>query len=407
MISGWSHKSFTFETPVMTGKWEYALANPQIALEELSKEELIAIIYQQKEQQKNVVTTPHLAEAMCRGRLDSGIFHVNQKFASLFGCQSVEEVLAWGHQTMKMHASSFRRLRRLIRQQGSLQNYEILLRRKDNSQFWCSISTAMLTDEHGCPYYEAVLHDISNYKEAARKLKENFEELKKVNGELDRFVYSASHDLRAPLVSILGLVQVARLEADEEQRQHYFSLINNSVDKLDRFCREIVYYSRNARLGIRREKVNLRRLIQEVLSEFQFTDEFGQVQVDVSVSQKSTFYTDSQRVSVILRNLISNALRYNNAHRWNSFVTIKADVQGRELHLEISDNGIGISEQHLPHIFSMFYRACERSKGSGLGLYIVKETLDKLRGTIQVDSRLGKGSTFAVCIPEASKTQKV
>lgn len=218
-------------------------------------------------------------------------------------------------------------------------------------------------------------------------------ELRKLNSELDRFVYSASHDLRAPLASILGLIAVARLDKSNNGEE-YLNLIEKSIHKLDGFIRDIIDFSRNSRLELDTEPIKFESMIHEIIDELKYMDERGHIQKNVEVTGVGDFYTDRKRLAIILRNLISNAYKYHNPYNENNFVRVEVKYTMHEASLSVSDNGIGISEEHVTNIFKMFYRASENNNGSGLGLYIVKETVEKLKGNITVHSVLGQGSTF-------------
>jgi len=227
-------------------------------------------------------------------------------------------------------------------------------------------------------------------------------ELKKVNTELDRFVYSASHDLRAPLVSIQGLSKLAMEEAQSETDKKYFSLINDRVVGLDDFIRDIIEYSRNARTERKLELFAVEPLIQEIIENFKYMDRADKIAFHIQCSVPE-LYTDKSRLKVVLSNIIANAIKYHNFRREDPHIRVSAKIENEKIHLSIADNGVGIPKEAVEKVFDMFYRASDRSGGSGLGLYIVKEMIDKLEGTIRVESEFGEGTTFFVIIPTQHK----
>ena len=237
-----------------------------------------------------------------------------------------------------------------------------------------------------------------NYK-TEKELSLNNQLLTKANQELDRFVYSASHDLRAPLTSVLGLIELSQRSKDPEEIKHCLNLMKLRIADLDSFIKEIIDYSRNARQEVRLENFNLYELVEEVADGLKFGTGMENILIRYSIPQDLKVTSDRPRLKVVLNNLIGNALKYSNHHQEEPTVSIHAALMDHRLKIQIEDNGIGITKEHLPKIFEMFYRASERSEGSGLGLYIVKETLDKLRGTIQVKSTHGYGSVFSVEVP--------
>jgi signal transduction histidine kinase len=227
------------------------------------------------------------------------------------------------------------------------------------------------------------------------------EQLKKTNQELDRFVYSVSHDLRAPLSSITGLIQIYQLSDNLSEKDKLVGMMQDRVAKLDKFIHTIIDYSRNARSEITRKSVNLHSMIEEIWSDLSFMPGWNQVQLQNNLPPHWNITSDEDRLRVVLSNLISNAIVYRNDRTERQpFVNVKGWQEKGQWVLQLSDNGRGISEEHLSHIFEMFYRAHRESKGSGLGLYIVKETLDRLKGTITCQSTYGEGTLFSMMVPD-------
>lgn len=243
------------------------------------------------------------------------------------------------------------------------------------------------------------IEDITELKDSQFKLIEKNRDLQKVNSELDSFVYRVSHDLRAPLTSILGLISLMKIETNHEKVGEYISLQERSIQKLDLFIKEIINLSRNSRLGITVSQINFKVLLDEIFEGQSYTKKAEQTERICEIEEGIELYTDRQRLSIILNNLISNSLKYANPHEEPTFVKVKAYNQDDNCIIEVSDNGIGISEQYLPKIFEMFFRATQEFSGSGLGLYIVKETVEKLKGKISVKSKMRQGTTFKVSIP--------
>lgn len=223
--------------------------------------------------------------------------------------------------------------------------------------------------------------------------------LAKTNTELDRFVYSASHDLRAPLRSLLGLIEVTQRTTNPAELEQCYALMKDRVHNMDAFIKEIIDFSRNARQSIKKESVVLYDVINEVITDLKFAEGLEQIYVRLDISRDQKIITDVARLKVVLHNLIGNAFKYSDPEKENQEVAIRVVAEGETIRIEISDNGLGIAEEHHQKIFEMFYRASEKSQGSGLGLYIVRETLARLNGTIQLKSAPGQGSTFTLWLP--------
>ncbi len=250
------------------------------------------------------------------------------------------------------------------------------------------------------------IKDITDIKRAELKLLEKNRDLEKVNKELDSFVYRVSHDLRAPLTSILGLINLIKLEEDQEKLRYYFELQEKSVKKLDRFIKDIINLSRNSRLGVAIERIDFNKMAGDIFESQHYYDNHLKIEKRLVVNGEEPFYSDNQRLSIILSNLVSNSIKYANLSRKDAFVEIEVLVTTDQCVIKIRDNGIGIAPEYLNKIFTMFFRASQDDNGSGLGLYIVKETIDKLSGTIQVKSKLREGTSFTVTIPNLKERFK-
>jgi len=241
--------------------------------------------------------------------------------------------------------------------------------------------------------------EIHNRKQTEENLQRANQELSKRNTELDNFVYSVSHDLRAPIASVLGLTNLAKKDLDVVMKDIYLDKIHSSAVLQDDFIKEILDQSRNSRLEIRREEIRFQPLIEDTFDQLKFATSTGKsVEKIVTVNQNTPFYCDQWRLKVILNNIISNSIRYRNGK--DPVIKINVDVSDRVAKLEIRDNGKGIAKEHLDKVCKMFYRATDDGAGSGLGLYIVKEAIDKLHGFIRIDSEVGKGTTVTLEIPE-------
>jgi signal transduction histidine kinase/ligand-binding sensor domain-containing protein len=228
------------------------------------------------------------------------------------------------------------------------------------------------------------------------------EALKKVNTELDRFVYSASHDLRSPLSSIQGLISLARLEKGNDLTE-YLNLIDKSVRKLDFFIRDIIDFSRNARLEIISDRIDFETMIKDIMEDVHFLENYSKIKILVDIHTKNEFRNDSRRVRIILSNLISNAVKHHSVNDRVAEVSINIHDSATGVNIIIADNGPGIEEKYQQEIFKMFFRATHRTQGSGLGLYIVQETVEKLKGTVTVSSTVNKGTSFTVTLPSFTR----
>jgi ligand-binding sensor domain-containing protein/signal transduction histidine kinase len=233
-----------------------------------------------------------------------------------------------------------------------------------------------------------------------KRLRLTIKELDKTVMELDRFVYSASHDLSAPLKSIRGLVNVGKLEKDYSRVNEYYQYIENSIDKLEKVIQSMVEFSRNSNLEVRSEPIILHGLVNEVLKTLTFWQEAGRIEFKIDIPDNIIIYSDYQRLKNIFQNMVSNSMKYADFDKPNPFIRFEYSEKGDHHLITITDNGIGIAKENIDKIFHMYFRATQRSDGSGLGLYIVKETITKLGGEISVRSVFNMETSFLIKVPK-------
>lgn len=224
------------------------------------------------------------------------------------------------------------------------------------------------------------------------------EELKIRNAELDNFVYKVSHDLRAPLSSILGLVNLAKLPGNTDNPMEYIDLIGSKVEHLDNFIGDVLSHSKNLKMEVSVALVDFGKIIDQTFQDLNYLEGAKGIS-RIERIEGIDFYSDPWRIAEIIRNLVSNAIKYRKLDDATSEIGIRVNVDHMRAEINFTDNGIGIDEANLAKIFEMFYRATEQSDGSGIGLYIVRNAVDKLGGQINVASRLGQGTRFTIILP--------
>jgi signal transduction histidine kinase len=224
------------------------------------------------------------------------------------------------------------------------------------------------------------------------------EELKVRNAELDNFVYKVSHDLRAPLSSVLGLVNLATLEGNDDNLADYVKIIGQKIKQLDNFISDVLSHSKNLKLDVKIEKIDLELLIENSFKDLDYLKGADTIIKHLDISSEA-FFSDKWRIGEIFRNLISNSIKYRDFEKPNAEIRIKVQTNPDRSIITFSDNGIGISVADQNKIFDMFYRASVQSDGSGLGLYIVKNAVEKIGGLLKITSQLGKGTTFELKLP--------
>lgn len=224
-------------------------------------------------------------------------------------------------------------------------------------------------------------------------------ELKKINQELDAFVHRTSHDLRAPLSSVKGVTYLMEDETNVSTLHDYAILQQKTLERMDNLIEDIIDFSKNKRLTLVFEEIDFSQVVNNAIEDHKHAKNAADIHIEVAVYQAEKFISDTRRISIVINNLISNAIKYSDLSKPKRYIHINISVVNNTADIEVNDNGIGIEENKLGKIFTMFYRATSSASGSGLGLYITKETVEKLNGTININSKKDEGTCIKVLIP--------
>lgn len=241
--------------------------------------------------------------------------------------------------------------------------------------------------------------DITELKRAHEAMTLNNIELKKINSELDNFVYSISHDLRSPLLSIKGIISlINHTEVLNRNTTQLLEMVDKSASRLDETIQDILEYSRNSRIDVTYEKFNANDLVNAIFDGYRISNK-DFFEESLTFETSTEVYTDKERVRVLLKNIIGNSVKYTR-EGVVSTISFKMFRNNGKITFVIKDNGEGISETSKGKIYNMFFRGTVASDGAGLGLYICKEIVAKLGGAISVHSQLGVGTTMNITLPE-------
>lgn len=222
----------------------------------------------------------------------------------------------------------------------------------------------------------------------------------KANQELDNFVYIVSHDLRSPLMLTKGLLDISRRKIEhKEEVLKYMALAGKSIENLDDIIKEILAYSRNSRTGLQYEQFDLKTMIRDIKDGLDIT-ECPDFSVIEDYRNDTMIHADKGRLHTILRNLITNGFKYRKKEITDPYVKIIYTNKGNRFSIIIEDNGQGIAHESLGRVYDMFYRGSSTAPGTGLGLYICKEMLQKMGAEYLLESSLGKGTRFTISLQE-------
>lgn len=226
-------------------------------------------------------------------------------------------------------------------------------------------------------------------------------ELRKINHEIDTFVNRTSHDLRSPLLSVLGIARTVQREQKIENIRGLLAIQEKTLERMNRVISDIIDFSKNKRLRLDLKEIEFQSLVHNALEDHSFMIvNAPDIKKNIRINQFEKFISDPRRISVILNNLVSNAIKYSDKSKEQPEITVDVLVADGMATIEVSDNGLGIEEERLSEIFTLFYRSTSSSSGSGLGLYIIKETVEKLKGYINISSKKMEGTTIKINIPD-------
>lgn len=225
------------------------------------------------------------------------------------------------------------------------------------------------------------------------------DELQKAYDELDKFAYSVTHDMRGPILSVLGAIEIAKNSDDQAEIKEILEMMEKSIQRVDDFIQNMHEYYNLKRGQLQINEINFAEVIKELRELYEVGAKVNNTHFEIELHQDETFRTDELSLKIILNNLLSNAFKYQRKNIDDKFVKLEINVQSGNTTILVRDNGIGIDEIHINDIFNMFYRATSESVGSGFGLYNVKDALRKLNGVVEVKSKPGNGTEFKVEIP--------
>ncbi len=227
--------------------------------------------------------------------------------------------------------------------------------------------------------------------------KQQTEIIRQKNAELDAFFYGVSHDLKSPVASLLSLTALAKMEVDHPVAGIYFVMQERELNRLQSIIHDLVAITKIDHELPKRGLIDFEKMVDECLQSMRGLENFEKIRFIKEIAPGIDFQSEWIFVNNILQNLIENAIKY--AGEKEPFVKIRIQPIAGQVVMEVTDNGLGIAAEHQSRVFDMFYRATELSQGTGLGLFILKRSVNRLKGTIEMKSAPGQGSSFVVKLP--------
>jgi len=259
---------------------------------------------------------------------------------------------------------------------------------------WVFVTTNIIKDSKGKPkLIISVAQDVTDRKHAEQEL------IFKSN-ELDTFIYRASHDLRGPVASLMGLYNVVTTEfAEDSKAMKYFEHYHSSVKRLNKILHNLIDLTKIKEKDIQPAEIDLNELISDCLASISNVDNFEKIHFKINNEVDFKLQTDRSSLRTIIFHLLENAVNFMKYDNPQPFVRLGIKYESSFLIIEVTDNGQGIKRELQGEVFNMFYRANENSRGSGLGLYMVRYAVEKLNGSIQLKSKEYSGTKISIYIP--------
>jgi PAS domain S-box-containing protein len=367
------------------------------------QEENIAELNQSLRDFQNAIQSSSIVSRADRAGV---ITYVNDNFVTISG-HTQEELIGQNHRIINSghHPKEFWLGMWETISSGKVWRADVKNRAKDGSCYWVDTFIMPFLDVNGeIKEFLSIRNNITNQKEQEEKIIElKNEQLAKMNHQMEKFLYSTSHDLRSPITSILGLINLMRLETKDATMLDYITKAEASTIRLDKIIKDIMSFSRSTYQRSISEKIDFETEAWKVLNAYKVDPAARRIAFDVAVKGTYPFFNDASRVMLIMDNVIRNAVHFFDVNKASPFIKVTINIEKERAVIDVHDNGIGIAKQHMSSIFNMFYKATHLSKGAGLGLFVVKETLEKLHGTIEIESEIGFGTAVRIIIPNDRK----
>ncbi|SMG33237.1 Signal transduction histidine kinase [Marivirga sericea] len=323
---------------------------------------------------------------------------INKKFKSLFG-REIEKDFNFIDAIYVKSISQFWDKIETLNEEGGQVNFSFVIHnlKKSEEVFINASAIAVGKKHHLEEGFIFILEDKTENMHFSEEITKQNLALNQINHELDKFLYSVSHNIRGPIASLEGLLKVIEISDVQtvNELKHHLRL---NLRLLNGFVSDISNVATNIHTHVNLVEVNLRDVLEQMVF---FVDNIYDVKPKLNIDIPNNYFvrTDADRFGIILKSLLKNSFQYRDTRKDQFEISIKV-TQNEDFHLiEITDNGIGISEKVKPYIFDMFYRGTELSNGNGMGLYNSREILKKIEGTMNIESKEREWTKVKIYLP--------
>ncbi|NQZ76232.1 MAG: tetratricopeptide repeat protein [Ekhidna sp.] len=232
----------------------------------------------------------------------------------------------------------------------------------------------------------------------AQREKADAIEQKKI--ELDSFFYRISHDLKGPVTSLMSLNYIAQMEIKDKTALKFLDDYEIQANRLNDILDGLLNLTKMSFNEEIKQEIDFEKIIYDCIASYKFLPNYELVKFDINVEDKIKYEAEWALINTIIQNLIENGIKYARLEDKNEpYIKISIKQNSNDIEIEAQDNGIGMDEETIKNIFTMFFRANRTIEGTGLGLHILKRAVERLKGKISAESKLGEGTTFKVLLP--------
>jgi PAS domain S-box-containing protein len=343
--------------------------------------------------------------------LNGDILMANPKIIEMLGCKSLADLKTYNIKDFYIDPSAREKLiASLQEKETNLVTHDLLWKRKDDKPITVKFGGKIHTDINGEQFIESVVQDVTEMRTLEDSLKLSETGLRESNAAKDRFFSIIAHDLRGPFNSLLGLTEIIALQPetlDEKRMMRFIHLIHKSVKNLSSLIENLLEWSRSQRgaISYTPKEIKLEPLVQETVALLSDVGFAKNIVLMVNIDKDIHVMVDVNMVKTIIRNLMSNAIKYTHKEGLVKIYSrnILSEENKKLIEIIVEDNGVGIAEKDLSKLFKIdsgfTNPGTENEHGTGLGLVLVKEFIEKHQGTIAIESEEGIGTKVIFTIP--------
>ncbi len=285
-------------------------------------------------------------------------------------------------------------------------NFETVIKHSSGTAINASITVSLIKAKDSQPIgLAAIIRNVNESVALQKSLEESNEQFSAKNKEMEQFIYTVSHDLKSPLVTISGFAsRLAEALKDilDEKQKHQFERIQMNVDHMGHLLNDLLQLSRMVQTGLEKQDINTIHVLRNVLQNMESEITRSQANI-IFPDTLHPIYANESAFSQCLQNIIGNAIKFRNTDTLPC-IELSTRKVGQNTVIDIKDNGLGIEEKYQQRIFNVFERL-NATEGTGVGLAIVKSVMEKHNGRVALQSSLGNGSTFSLFFPNQETIQ--